>query len=50
MPGHKNLKHEITVNNGRGEAANVCEETVADWFAKHQTPAFNRTCLQYSPL
>jgi hypothetical protein len=40
----------ICFNDGCGEAGKVCEETVAEWFAKHQAPAFNRTCLQCSPL
>jgi len=29
-----------------GEVGDVCEETVADWFAELQMPVLNGTCLQ----
>jgi hypothetical protein len=40
-------RHEIMFYEICGEAGDVCKKkkAIADWFAKHQIPLLNRTCL-----
>ena len=33
-------------NKVGGEADDICEETVAEWFAKLQAPLWNGTCIK----
>ena len=40
-------RRQIVFSEVCGEAGSVCEETVADWFARLQVPVWTGTCVQW---